>query len=375
MDLSDCRKKLDEIDKKIAELFEERMDVCEDVAAYKISNNRPVFDRQREREKLETLCALASDDLRRMGIKELFTQLMSISRKLQYNKLTQSGLKTNLPFIAVDDINRDNIRVCYQGVEGAYSEKAVKKFFGDDIKRFNVPTFRDAMNIIADGAADYAVLPIENSSAGIVSQNYDMLAEFENYIVAQVTVKIEHCLLGIKGAQAEDIKRVYSHKQGLLQCSVFLDNNRHMMPLEMDNTAMAAMKVASDGEKSQAAIASRESAYLYGLDIIAENINKSDENYTRFIVVTNQRIFKKDADKISISFLLPHESGPLYRLMSHFIYNGLNMTKIESRPLPGRKWEYCFFVDFEGNLAQSSVKNAIRGIREESMNLRILGNY
>ncbi|MCR4842562.1 MAG: prephenate dehydratase [Eubacterium sp.] len=374
-DLKELRKSIDEIDEQLVALFEQRMDISSRVADYKIENGKSVFDKERENQKLSHLCALGRNDFENTGIRELFQQLMSMSRKLQYRKLTEHGVLGNLPFIEVDDIRKDNVRIVYQGVEGAYSQAAVLKYFGKDANMFNCQTFRDAMNMIADGAADYAVLPIENSSAGIVSQNYDMLSEFENYIVAEVVVKIEHCLLGVKGAKVEDISTVYSHNQGLMQCSKYLDLHRSMTACEMENTAMAAKKVAEEGDITQAAIASRNSAELYGLDILEDNIATSGNNYTRFIVVTNQRVFVKGAGKISVSFELPHESGSLYRLMSHFIYNGLNMTDIESRPVPGRTFEYRFFVDFEGNLNESAVKNALRGIREEALNLKILGNY
>ncbi len=374
-DLSELRKGIDDIDKNLVSLFEDRMALCEEVAEYKISNGRSVFDKERERQKIAEVSAMASNDFNREGIRELFEQLMSMSRKLQYKKLTERGAKGNLPFIAVDSLKKKDVRVVFQGVEGAYSEMALIKYFGEDTDRVNVETFRDAMHLIADGAADYGVLPIENSTAGIVSQNYDMLAEFENYIVGEVVVKIEHCLLGLPKSSLENIDTVYSHPQGLSQCARFLDAHRRMRQVEAENTAMAAQKVKEDNLFNQAAIASRHSAELYGLDILAENISLDDENFTRFIVVTNQRIFRKDAGKISISFLLPHERGALYRLIGHFIFNGLNMSKIESRPIPGRTWEYCFFVDFEGNLAESPVKNAIRGLREEAINLRILGNY
>lgn len=374
-DLSELRKEIDEIDEEIVSLFERRMAVSEEVAEYKIENAKPVFDKEREKKKLRKVTSLTSSDFNRVGVTELFEQLMSMSRKLQYKKLTENGVLGNLPFIEVDEIGKKGVRIVYQGVEGAYSQSAVIKYFGEDANMFHCETFHDAMTLIADGAADFAVLPIENSSAGIVSQNYDMLAEFENYVVGEVTIKIDHCLLGLPGADIDDIDTVFSHAQGFMQCERFLDEHRSMKTFETQNTAVAAKKVKDDGDIHHAAIASRSCSDLYGLDILAEDISLNSHNYTRFIVVTNQRVFKKDAEKISISFELPHESGSLYRLMSHFIYNGLNMTDIESRPVPGRPFEYRFFVDFEGNLNDGAVKNAIRGIREEALNFRILGNY
>ncbi len=374
-DLVEIRQEIDEIDKEIVALYERRMKDVEEVAEYKIEHGKAVFDKSREDEKIMTLGNLASSDFNRTGVEELFKQLMSMSRKLQYRLLTRRGVLGKLPFIAVDEIEKKDVRVVFQGVEGAYSEMAVMKYFGKDTSRFHVETFRDAMNAIADGLADYAVLPIENSSAGIVSQNYDMLSEFENYIVGEQTIRIEHCLLGLPDAEMSDIRTVYSHPQGLMQCKRFLLEHRNWNQVEEENTAVSALLVKTEGIKSQAAIASRQAASLYGLKILQENIATEDDNFTRFIIVSNQRIFRKDAKKISICFRLPHESGALYRLMSHFIYNGVNMNKIESRPMQGISWEYEFFVDFDGNLEDEGVKNALRGIREEAINLRILGNY
>jgi chorismate mutase/prephenate dehydratase len=318
---------------------------------------------------------MADNDFNRHAVTELFQQIMSISRKLQYQLLTENGAAGRLPFIAVDDIERENIRVVYQGVEGAYSHAAMCTYFGQDVNCYHVQKFRDAMEAIAEGAADYAVLPIENSSAGIVADNYDLLVNFENYIVGEQIVRCEHCLLGLPGTRLEEIQRVYSHQQALSQCEEYLDAHREWQQIPYDNTARAAKKIAEEGDRTQAAVASRFAAETFGLEVLAENIFYNKANSTRFIIVTNQRVFRCDATKISICFELPHQSGSLYNILSHFIYNNLNMTKIESRPLYGRNWEYRFFIDFDGNLNDSAVKNALRGIREEAINMKILGNY
>ena len=374
-DLLELREEIDKVDKQIVALFEERMQISEDVAKYKIANGKKVFDKDRERSKLETLKGLADNDFNRHGIEELFQQIMSMSRKLQYQLLTENGAAGRLPFIAVDDIERENIRVVYQGVEGAYSHAAMREYFGKDVNCFHVKKWRDAMEAIAEGAADYAVLPIENSSAGIVADNYDLLVNFENYIVGEQIIKCEHALLGLPGTKLEDIRTVYSHQQALSQCEDYLDQHREWQQIPYDNTARAAKKVAEEKDPSQAAIGSKFAAEYFGLEILAEHVYYNEANSTRFIIVTNQRIFRRDATKISICFEVPHHSGALYNILSHFIYNNLNMNKIESRPIPGRNWEYRFFVDFDGNLNDSAVKNALRGIREEATNMKILGNY
>ncbi len=374
-DLLELREEIDQIDRSLVELFERRMEVCSDVARYKIANGRKVFDKEREQAKLTALGGLAQNEFNRHGIQELFSQIMSMSRKLQYRMLEENGICGRLPFIAVDDIDRENIRVVFQGVEGAYSHAAMRAYFGEDVKSFHVRTFRDAMEAIAEGSADYAVLPIENSSAGIVADNYDLLVNFENYIVGEQIVKCEHALLGVPGAKLSDIQRVYSHPQALSQCAEYLERHPEWNQIPYDNTALAAKKIAKDGDPAQAAVASRFAAELFGLEVLADHIYYNKKNSTRFIVVTNQRVFRKDATKISICFETPHSSGSLYDILSHIIYNNLNMFNIESRPIPGRNWEYRFFVDFTGNLNDSAVKNALRGIREEAINMKILGNY
>ena len=231
------------------------------------------------------------------------------------------------------------------------------------------------MIAIDEGSADFAVLPIENSTAGIVSEIYDMLVEFENYIVGEQIIKIEHCLMGVPGTQIEDIKTVYSHPQSLMQSAGYLREHSAWQQISMNNNAFAARKVAEDNDKTQAAIASEYAAKTYGLSVIEKGVNDLKNNSTRFIIVTNQKIFKTDAKKVSICFEIAHESGSLYHMLSHFIYNNLNMNKIESRPIEGRAWEYRFFIDFDGNLADSAVKNALRGLRDEARNMKILGNY
>lgn len=369
------RERLDQIDDQIAALYEQRMDVCGQVGEYKVKTGRKVFDRQREKEKLADVSSKVSGDFNRKGIQEVYQQLMSMSRKLQYRQLVEAGALGRLPFIRIDGIDRENARVVFQGTEGAYGQAAMRQYFGDDVNSFHVRTFREAMEAIEEGAADYAVLPIENSTAGPVIEMYDLLDEFENYIVAETILPVVHTLAGLPGAKLSDISRVYSKTEALMQTSRFLDDHPDWQRISVVNTAVAARKVLEENDISQAAVCSAYAASVHGLSVLVDGINDDADNSTRFIVVTNQKVYLKDASKISIRFELPHRSGSLYGILSHFIYNDLNMTKIESRPVKGRTWEYCFFVDFEGNLEDPAVKNAIRGLREEAQNLKILGNY
>lgn len=373
-DLAELRIEIDEIDKQMVELFERRMDVSREVAEYKVATGKRILDKERENQKLEAVKKMTHNAFNSHGVEELFKQLMAMSRKLQYQQMEEKALG-RLPFVMVDKLEKENVRVVYQGVDGAYAQQAMFAFFGDQVNHFHVERWRDAMDAIAEGMADYAVLPIENSTAGIVNDNYDLLGEYDNYIVGEQILSIQHALLGTPDATLSDIRTVYSHPQGLMQCAKYLDEHREWQQISLLNTAMAAQKVAEDQDNSQAAIASTLAARQHGLKVLEEGINRSGQNSTRFLIVTNQPIFCRDAKKVSICFEVTHESGCLYNVLSHFIYNNLNMSRIESRPIPDRNWEYHFFVDFEGNLNDSAVKNALRGIREEALNLKILGNY
>lgn len=374
-DLLELRGQIDKIDREMVKLFEERMDICRQVAEYKITNGKKVLDRSRELQKLETLGGLAHSEFNRHGVQELFQQIMSMSRKLQYQLLAEEGVSGNLPFTQIDQIDRKKCRVVYQGAEGANTHQAVINYFGKDANAFHVTTWRECMEAIKEGMADYAMLPIENSSAGEVNDIYDLLEEYDNYIVGEQILEIRHALLGLPDAEISDIRTVYSHPQALMQSSVYLEKHSGWQQVSLANTAFAARKVLEDQDKTQAAIASAAAADFYGLKILAMPINHSQHNSTRFIIVTNRKMYEKDAKKVSICFEVPHTSGSLYNILSHIIYNDLNMCKIESRPIPERNWEYHFFVDFEGNLNDSAVKNAVRGIMEEAVNFKILGNY
>lgn len=248
-------------------------------------------------------------------------------------------------------------------------------YFGSEIEGFNVETFGDAMEAVHSGQAEYGVLPIENSSTGSVNDVYDLLSAYDNHIVGETMIKIEHALLGLPGSRIEDIRTVYSHPQGLMQCSRFLDAHREWQQVSLQNTAASAKRVLDDQNMGQAAIASKQAAKNFGLVVLKEKLNDLDNNFTRFVIISHKKVFQKDADKISVCFEVPHESGTLYNILGHFIFNGLSMTRIESRPIQGKPWQYRFFVDFNGNLREQAVRNALHGIQSETEGFRILGNY
>ena len=375
IDLQECRKEIDVIDKEIMSLFEKRMKVCEDVAEYKIHTGKKVLDPKREKDKLKVLEEQAHGEFNTLGVQELFQQIMAISRKRQYQLLTSNGIEEKRDYEMVDALPLKDVNVVFQGVEGAYSYAAMRAYFPDDINSYHVKTFRNAMEEVASGKADYAVLPIENSTEGIVTDIYDLLTEYQLYIVGEQGVKVEHVLLGLPGVGLGEIERVYSHPQALAQCKRYLEQHPSWKTVKTENTAGAAKKIHEEQRREQSAIASRAAGELYGLSVLAENICYNEKNVTRFIVVSAKPVYEKTAAKVSVCFELPHTSGTLYNMLSHFIYNGLNMTKIESRPIAGKTWEYRFFVDFEGNLEQPAVKNALRGLEAEANRMRVLGNY
>lgn len=383
-DLLELRDEIDRVDNEITALYQKRMQLTSQVAEYKIQTGKKVFDKEREQSKLEKLASLVPDTFLKNGIRELFEHIMSISRKRQYQLLTEHGMKYQSgaeqtdTFQEVSKIQAKNSRIVFQGVEGAYAHIAMHEYFGDGISSFHVASWREAMEAIKSKEADYAVLPIENSTAGVVAENYDLLVEYDNYIVGEQIIPVRHCLLGLPDAKLSDITSVYSHPQALAQCDRYLQAHETWDCARESNTAVAARRVKEAGEKSKAAIASEMTAQLYGLKVLDRDIQTNNENSTRFIIVTKQKIFLSDAAKMSICLEVRHRSGSLYHALSHIIYNDLNMNFIQSRPLKereGTNWQYRFFIDFAGNMKESAVQNALLGLAEECESVRVLGNY
>lgn len=271
-------------------------------------------------------------------------------------------------------MDSDIKKIVYQGVEGAYSHIVTQTLFPDTDTE-NVNTFEDAINSVLNGEASYCVVPIENSSAGIVTDIFDLLLKKDVVIVAEYDLHISHCLLGIKGAKFSDIKRVYSHPQALMQCASYLKEHPEWSQISLLNTAVSAKKVKNEGNIEQAAIASELSAKLYGLDILDMGINRNSNNTTRFVVLSKEKIFSKGSNKLSLILELPHEKGMLYNILGIFVLNGLNLLKIESRPIPEKTFEYRFFIDIEANLNLENVSNVLETLKNKVPFLKILGNY
>lgn len=374
-DLKECREKLDGIDREIVRLFEERMAVCGQVAEYKIETGKAVYDGEREKQKLAAVREMAAGDQNKEAVEELFTQLMTMSRRYQYSLLCARKKTPPLGFTEVEEIRKRDVRVVFQGVEGAYSHAAVRMYFGEDADAYHVEKFEDTIRELERGQADYAVLPIENSTAGFVITNYDLLSRYDNYIVGEIYVPVDHVLLGVPGASVSDVKTVYSHNQALMQCSEYLDSHGDWNQVSVLNTAAAAKKVMEEGDKTQAAVASRTAGELYGLAELKTSISNERGNTTRFLVLSREPVYEKKASKVTVTFEVPHVSGSLYKILGNFIFNGVNMRMIESRPIPDKPFEYRFFVDIEGNLSHAPVHNALAGIQAEASSTKILGNY
>lgn len=373
MDLLEIRKEIDRIDTQMVELFEERMELCKNVAKSKIESGKKVFDPDREKQKIESVAALTHNEQNAVGVSELFGQIMTISRKLQYRLMAEHGIVEENQFEEIPEIKKE-AKVVFQGIEGSYSYAAMKEFFGETVDYMNVKTFRNAMEVIDEGKAEYAVIPIENSTAGSIAEVYDLLMQFDNHIVGEQILKVKHCLLGVKTGTKDEIKEVYSHPQSFAQCDGYL-RKYDWKKTVMENNAVAAKTIADEKDRTKVAIASRYAGELYGLNVMEEGINDNKMNSTRFIIVAKDKKYVKGAKKVSIAFEIPHESGSLYRTLSHFIYNGINLCHIESRPNNEKNWEYRFFIDFEGNLRDEGVKNALSSLQQETNNLVILGNY
>ncbi len=373
-DLLKYRNKIDEIDDEIVKLFLERIEVSKDVADYKIKTGKPVLDRDRELSKLENLKKKAPEKFEALGIAELFEQIMAMSRKYQYIKMGETEKLDNFGFKVVNEIPKSKVKVAYQGIPGAYSQQAASEYFGDGAQYVHVTTFREAVETVKNGEADYAVLPFENSSAGIVADVYDLLVEYDTYIMDTFDIKIRHCLCGIKGSTIDDIKEIYSHPQAFMQSNEYIEEHG-FSKINLANTAISARYISEQTDKSRGCICSENAAGIYGLEILERNINFTSKNTTKFIIISNKKVARKDANLICISFEMPHESGTLYQMLSHIIYNNLNMTSIQSRPIPDKKWEYRFYVEFEGKITDKDVMNALCGITSEALNAKILGNY
>ncbi|MGL5206315.1 MAG: chorismate mutase [Acidaminococcaceae bacterium] len=371
LDLAEIREKIDRIDAEIAKLFEERMNAVHDVAEYKKEKKLPIRDRAREAIVLDNCKKRVQNSAYADGLRKIMAQIIDISCR-QEEEVLQSEPTKKIVVRAIDE----KIAVGYQGVPGAYSHLALQKYFaGINVEEHNYTLFEDVAQAVKDGEVAYGLLPIENSSTGGITEVYDLVRRYDCHIVGEKCVKIEHNLLAYPGTSLDKIREVYSHPQGFAQCRPFFKQYPEMMQIPYFNTAKGAELVSMKKTDYMAAVAGRQAAELYGLEILAGNINANTNNYTRFFVIAGEAQEIPEADKITLVVSLKHETGSLYNLLGHFYHNGLNMLNIESRPIEGTPWEYFFHIDVSGNLHDANVKKAIAEVEGNSTYCKVLGNY
>lgn len=365
-ELDKLRKEIDLYDKDLVKIFEKRMELVKKIAKYKNVNNIGILSKNREKEVLnKNLKYLNNSDFKN-NLEDFFENIMRISREIQ-NMEQQFNEKTT------NNILGDNLCVGFQGVNGSFSEQALFDYFGKKTIFLNFDDFEDVFKAIGNGKISYGILPIENTSTGGIDIIYDLLRRYNFYIVGEQKIKINHNLLGLKGTKLEEVKEVYSHPQGFMQCSKFLDKNWKL--IFSKNTATSAKYVKEQNDKTKVAIASKKAAKLYGLDILFPNINDNNNNYTRFIVVADSLGNRDDCNKISIVFTVDHKAGALYNVIKEFNNNKLNILKIQSRPIFNKPWEYFFYLDFEGDMKEKFINDALETIKKNCIYFKLLGNY
>ena len=366
-DLQDIRRQIDEIDGQLVPLFEKRMRAGEQVAHAKArSGDRTVFRPEREKQVLERAEDLLQDKRFSAEVRQFMGAVMDINKDFQKRVLFPS--QAEYPHGRVDE----NAVVGYFGDGGSHSNVACEKFFPKAEKFISCPTFRDVFEKLRTGEIKFGVVPIENSSTGSISDVYDLLGEYDFFIVAERWERIRQHLAGVRGAAESDIKEVYSHPQGISQCTEYFSDRPDVTAIPFGNTARAAAYVAASGDKSRAAICSESAAKLYGLDIIARDINSQSDNYTRFIVIS-EYMNERGGDKISVMFTLGNTPGALYGVLRHFAFSGVNLTKMESRPQKNKPGEYIFYVDISGHAKEA--ESALSLVRCDCGYYKMLGEY
>lgn len=376
MDLKEIRNRIDKIDDQLLELFVERMETVKEVAEYKKANNLPVLNSQRERDIICRVTEGMTDEMAAYT-KSLYSTMFEVSRSYQSHANT-SSLKTaeliEKACLPADTLFPKSAVVACQGVEGANSQIACDKLF-DRPKIMYMSSFDSVFTAVDKGLCRYGILPIENSLQGSVIGVYDLMKKYSFHIVRSVRVKIDHMLLANIGVELKDIKEIYSHEQALAQCSDFLKDLTNVKIIPCENTAVAAKMVLESGRRDVAAISSKNCAELYNLRVLNDNIQNSANNYTRFICISKDLEIYPGANKISVMFSVPHRPGSLYEMISKFSVLGVNLTKLESRPIPGRDFEFIFYVDFDASVYSNEIKALLSSLEESPDFFAFLGNY
>ena len=376
MNLQDYRKRIDEIDAKLVALFEERMDIAAGVAQYKSENKLPVYDPAREREKLNDIGERVRPETRGYAEK-LYSTIFELSRSHQ-RKLTagDSALQRKIAEALknTEPLFPERPLVACQGVEGAYSQQACEKLFqAPNMLYFT--TFEGVFRAIDQGLCRYGVLPVENSTAGSVNRIYDLMMKYDFSIVRGARVKVDHCLLANKGAALSDIKEIVSHEQAIAQCEGFLKTLNGVKITPVENTALAAKMVFESGRADLAALSSRTCAELYSLSCLLTSVQDSASNFTRFICISKKLEIYPGANRTSVMVVLAHKPGSLYTALGRFYALGINLAKIESRPLPNSDFEFMFYFDLETSVYSSEFMHMIGDIEGMCAQFKYLGSY
>ena len=348
MDLNDYRKRIDEIDDEMVRLFAERMEVAAGIAAYKRENHLPVLDMRREREKLLQIAEKTPEGLKDYAV-SLYSLIFELSRSSQNRLLgTRSELTDQIEkaLRETPPLFPGHASVACQGVEGSYQQMACERLFKQP-NLFFFSSFGAVFSAIESGLCRYGVIPVENSTAGSVNAVYDLMMKHNFRIVRSVRLKIDHNLLVKPGTKLEEIREIYSHEQAISQCAAFLQQHPGIRVIACENTAAAAKMVADSSRRDIAALASRSCMRLYNLEALAESVQDQGNNHTRFICISKDLEIYPGADRTSLMLVLPHQPGSLYKLLSRFYALGINMNKLESRPMPERNFEFMFYFDLE----------------------------
>ena len=376
MDLKELRAQIDDIDDALVKLFCKRMDIAAQVADYKKKNDLPIFVPAREREKLQDVSQKAGPEMAAYT-RTLYSMLFELSRSYQkkrnggnpelYEKISQAIRETPALF-------PQEAMVACQGVEGAYSQLACEKIFKSPMIRY-FETFDQVFNAIDQGLCKYGVLPLENSTAGSVTKVYDLMLQHDFYIVRSFRLKIDHNLLATPGTKLEDIREIYSHEQAISQCGGFLHSLKNVHVVALANTAVAAQMVASSGRRDVAAISSRSCMELYGLQNLAASIQDKGNNRTRFICISKNMEIYPGADKTSIMMVLNHKPGALYKVLARIYALGINVTKLESRPIPDRDFEFMFYFDLETSIYSQEFQELMGELEDFCEEFKYLGSF
>ncbi|MDO4742704.1 MAG: prephenate dehydratase domain-containing protein [bacterium] len=376
MRIEDLRADIDQIDEKFVELFKQRMEVAAKIAEYKKENDQPVLDKQRERRLIERVSQLAGKDFEAEA-RVLYNTVMSVSRSYQNKLLTRKsdlidGIKNAIE--NTDKVFPERAFVACQGTEGAFSQQVCEKLFAaPNIMFFN--SFEGVFAAVEKGLCSYGVLPLENSSAGSVNHIYDLMFKYNFRIVRSTRIHVDHSLLVKKGVKLDQIKEIYSHEQAINQCANFLQELEGVKVHMCENTAMAAKTVAQSERDDIAAIASGNCASIYGLEIAKGSVQNIDNNYTRFICISKKTEIYPGANKTSLMVVLEHKPGALYNVISKFHSLGINIIKLESRPIPGRDFEFMFYFDIDASVYSEKFYNILLQLESETEKFHYLGSY